>query len=211
MRIRRRRRDERGAVAILLVAMVGMLLIVGAMGIDLGNAMNRKRQTQTSSDFAALAGAAGLPITNSTTVQLVADFLNKNQPTSDATKDCNDDAGKTITAAMLTDTKLYNGEVTFPSTERIQVVAPSARVQFGLANVFGHDDACVNSTALARIASAGIGMMPYYVTTACDSGPQVIKSDAGGPSIPFTVPVLFADGESNNSVLSTTNPNPNPT
>ncbi len=57
MRIRRRRRDERGAVAILLVAMVGMLLIVGAMGIDLGNAMNRKRQTQTSSDLAALAGS----------------------------------------------------------------------------------------------------------------------------------------------------------
>ena len=206
----RRPRDERGAIAVLTVAMLALLLMLGAVGIDLGNAMNRKGQTQTSADFASLAGANGLPSTATPTVQMVADYLNKNQPTSDGTQDCNADAGSTITTTMLTDGNIYNGEVTFPSSERIKVVAPAARVQFGLANLFGHDDGCVNATSLARISSGAIGMMPYYVTTACDSGPQVIKSDAGGPSIPFTVPTLFADGQTNNSVLGSVDPNPNP-
>lgn len=194
-------------VAVLAVA----LLSIAALGVDLGNAMNRKQLTQNSADFAAIAGANGLPDTTATTVALVADYLNENQPSSDGTDDCNPDAGSPITSTMLTDGVDVNGEVTFPSgTTRIRVLAPAARVQFGLANIMGFDDTCVQSEALARISSGKIGMAPYYATDACDQGPQVLKSDSGGPSIPFTVPVLHKDGESNTSVLSTVAPNPSP-
>ena len=104
--------------------------------------------------------------------QAVADYLNQNQAASDGT-DCNADAGTTITAAMLTDLNEANGEVTFPTgTTRIRVVAPSARVQFGLAGVMGYDDTCVQSVAVARIASGKLGMAPFYTTDSCDSGPQ---------------------------------------
>ena len=51
----RRRRKERGAIAIMTAAMATLLLLIGAMGVDLGNAMNRKQLTQNSADFAALA------------------------------------------------------------------------------------------------------------------------------------------------------------
>ena len=193
----------------MMAAMISLVLIVGALGVDLGNTLNRKQLTQNSADFAALAGASGLPTTSSTTVQLVADYLNKNQPTSDGQKDCNVDAGKKITAAMLTDGKTYNGEVTFPSTSRIQVQAPAARVQFGLAEVFGHQEACVSSRALARITSSGIGMTPYYTTTACSTGVQTMKDNSGGLSLPYTVPVLSHDAETNGSTLNnTTSPVP---
>ncbi len=205
-----RRRNEHGAMAIITAAAATMLLLLGALGVDLGNAMNRKKGTQTNADFAALAGGDGLPSTASTTTQLVADWLNKNKPTSDGTANCNPDAGATITVGMLTDGNLINGEVTYPDTNHVKVVSPAARVEYGLANIIGVKNGCVQGTATVRIASSALGMMPYYVTSSCSSGPQTIKSDAGGPSIPFTVPVLFADSDTNNSVLSTTSPNPNP-
>jgi Flp pilus assembly protein TadG len=209
---RRAQRDESGAVAIIVAVLIVIVLGIAALGVDLGNAMNRKQLTQNSADFAAIAGANGLPATTTSTVQLVADYLNDNQPASDSsTAECNPDAGATITATMLQDGKDYNGEVTFPAgTTRIRVVSPGSRVQFGLGNVLGFDDTCVQSVAEARISSGKYGMAPFYATDACDQGPQVLKSDAGGPSIPFSVPTLHLDAETNTSVLSTTDPNPNP-
>jgi Flp pilus assembly protein TadG len=207
----RRPGDESGAVAVFVSILAVVLLSVAALGVDLGNAMNRKQLTQNSADFAAIGAANNLPDTSTATVQMVADYLNENQPTSDGNSACNSDAGSTITTAMLTDGVEANGEVTFPSgTTRIRVLSPSVRVAFGMANVMGYDDTCVQSVALARIASGSIGMAPFYATDACDQGPQVLKSDAGGPSIPFSVPQLAHDSDTNASVLSATDPNPNP-
>jgi Flp pilus assembly protein TadG len=211
LRAPRAARDESGAVAIMTGILVVVLVSIAALGVDLGNAMNRKQVTQNSSDFAALAGANGLPDTSTSTVQLVADYLNTNAASNDGGTECNPQAGSTITAAMLTDGNEVNGEVTFPSGDtRIRVVSPAARVQFGMANVMGFDDTCVSSVSTARIASGAVGMAPYYATDACDQGPQILKSDAGGPSIPFSVPALHFDAQTNTSVLSSTSPNPSP-
>jgi hypothetical protein len=76
-----------------------------------------------------------------------------------------------------------------------------------MANALGFSDTCVQSIATAAIKSGGLGMAPYYAASPCDSGPNVLKSDAGGPSIPFSVPPLSHDAETNTSVLSGT-PNP---
>ena len=187
-------------------AMVVLLLTIGAMGVDLGNAMNRKKLTQNSADFAALAGADGLPSTAATTTQLVADWLNKNQPISDGTDDCNPDAGATITTGMLTDGNTVNGEVTYPTTNNVRVVAPAARIQFGLANAIGIDDSCVQSTAQARIASASIGMAPYYTTTPCATGQQTLKDNSGGLSLPYEVPMLAHDPDTNAATLTAISP-----
>jgi Flp pilus assembly protein TadG len=119
-RLRRRPRDEQGAIAIMTAVLAVLLMVTGAMAVDLGNGMNRKKLTQNSADFAALAGASGLPITTSATTQLVADWLNKNQPVSDGKTDCNPDAGATITTGMLTDASLLNGDVTYIGTDKIR-------------------------------------------------------------------------------------------
>ena len=161
------------------------------MGVDLGNAMNRKKLTQNSADFAALAGADGLPTTRTTTIQLVADWLNKNQPVSDGDRQLQpgrrpDDHRRHAHRQQPE----RRGHLPGPTASRS--LAPAARIQYGLANVIGFDDACVQSTATARIASSGIGMAPYYTTTACASGQQTIKDNSGGLSLPFTVPPLFA-------------------
>lgn len=198
-------RNERGAVAVVFAISAVLVFGLAALGVDLGNAMNRKKETQTSSDFAALAGANGLPDTSSTTVQLVADYLNKNATATDGNDKCDQSAGP-VTVGELSDGNPTNGEVTFPTTNTIRVLAPQAKVGFGMANAIGFSDTCVQSVATARIASGGSGLGPYYATAGCSSGPQVLKSDAGGPSIPFTVPILSHDAEVNASVLSAISP-----
>lgn len=199
------RRDERGATAIVVALSAVLLFGLAAIGVDLGNAMNRKKETQTSADFAALAGANGLPVTTDATRQLVADYLNKNKTSTDGNDKCDEGSGP-VTASELGDGDNSNGEVTFPSSSTIRVVAPAAKVQFGMATTLGFSDTCVQSIATARIASGGGGLAPFYATAACSTGPQVLKSDAGGPSIPFTVPTLANDGETNSSTLATATP-----
>lgn len=194
------RRDERGAVAVIFAISALMLFGIAAMGVDLGNAMNRRKETQNSADLAALAGASGLPAQDDTTRQLVADYLNKNAAATDANDKCDTSSGD-VTVAQLKDGDNSNGEVTFPGANRIKVVSPSSKVAFGLGNAIGFKDTCVQSVATAAIKSGGTGMAPYYAAAPCDSGPNVLKSDAGGPSIPFSPPPLSHDGETNTSVL----------
>jgi Flp pilus assembly protein TadG len=53
-----RRRNERGAVAVLAAAMSVMLCLFAGFAVDFGMAYNSKRQLQTSADAAALAAAS---------------------------------------------------------------------------------------------------------------------------------------------------------
>lgn len=207
----RRNRNEAGVTAIIFGISALLIFSLAAIGVDLGNAMNRKKQNQTSADLAALAGAGSLPAADAASQlivrQKVADYLNENKPATDGNA-CG--GSGTITAAQLSDLDPTNGEVTFLTDSKIKVTAPSTKVNFGLATAMGFNSTCVQGAATAKISSGGTGFAPYYATSACSSGPQVLKSDAGGPSIPFNVPVLAADADTNTSILSTADPNPNP-
>lgn len=203
---KRRTRDERGVVAVVFGILAVLFFCVAAMGVDLGNAMDRKKENQNSADLAALAGSSNLPDHSDTTLQKVADFLNKNQPATDGTDKCDPSSGP-VTAADLRDGMPANGEVSFPTTDSITVTAPATKVNFGLASVMGVQSTCVQSQATARLASGGLGMAPYYATSNCDSGIQTLKSNASGLSVPVTVPTLYADSDTNASTLSTISPN----
>src|SRR6476659_9037228 len=74
--------------------MVLLMLSIGALAVDLGNAMTRKRDTQSQADFATLAGAGidgGLPAASTSTsatdpaIVAAANYLYKNQPQNDST------------------------------------------------------------------------------------------------------------------------------
>jgi Flp pilus assembly protein TadG len=52
-----RRRDERGAVAIMIAVMATILFVVGALVVDLGLARDTRRQSQNAADAASLAAA----------------------------------------------------------------------------------------------------------------------------------------------------------
>jgi hypothetical protein len=203
------RRDDRGAVAVIFAISAVMIFGLAALGVDLGNAMNRKKLTQNAADLSALAGAEGLPAQDDSTLQKVADYLNKNATATDGTDSCNPDGGGPVTVDQLRSDDpggAANGEVTFPSADEIRVVSPAAKVTFGFANAIGISDTCVHSVATAAIKSGGTGMAPYYATSSCDLGIQTLKSNAAGLSVPPSVPTLAADSDTNTSTLSTISP-----
>src|SRR5687768_7603586 len=80
LRLRLRRRDQRGAMAILIAGLMSVLLVVAAMGVDLGNAWQRKVTVQKSVDVSAISAGDMLPRTGSNTDAIldeVASYLNK--------------------------------------------------------------------------------------------------------------------------------------
>ncbi len=171
------RRREGGVVSV-VVALVSLVLLgTAALAVDMGNAYSRKRQVQTEADLAALAGGAKLPAGTSAAkaaaVSSVLDYLQRNatygQPAT------------TWSAAQLQDGNTANGEVVFENANRMQVTAPPARVDFGLAGVLGFSSTDVAARATVAIRSPGV-LMPMWLPSSCTVGPVLGDTGSNGSS-----------------------------
>jgi hypothetical protein len=190
--------------------MAVLLLTIGALGVDIGNQVSRKSDTQNQADFAAFAAAGKMTSTatagstvSSTIAQAVADQLNANQPQDDdGTKTACVQAGDCVAPADLTDGDLANGEVRYTS-QGLQVVAPEHWVGFGMARIMGFDGANVDASATVNLFSPGLPL-PFYTTSTCLWGTQTLKDNSGGLSIPVTVPKLWASAEPPNDTYNAT-------
>jgi len=206
MRISRRTRgrDERGAIAIMFALMTVFLLTLAALGTDLGNAISRHTDTQTQADFAAYdAGQklnesidASSTVTDDVLDAILASF-NNNQPEDDSrscwrSRNC-------VTKADLTDGSMANGDVRVTSLG-LQVTAPTSRVDFGFANVFGVNGTSVQARATVNIFSLGPRVMPMFAVSGCDWGRQTLTDPANG-HVTSSVPTLAFDGDTNQNNL----------
>ncbi len=190
-----RRRDERGSVAILVSLMAVMLMGVAALSVDLGNGVTRKRDVQRQADFAALsAGGSMTGITpvggtpSAAILNAIVASLNANQPQDDnASKAaCLATVPKScVTAAMLTDANLTNGDARYTATG-LQVTAPWARVNWGLAAALGHSNVDVEAKATVNVYSPGMRVMPAFAVQGCDYGLQTLTDPPSGHAIPVT-------------------------
>lgn len=216
-RLRPRRRDEKGAVAIITAMMCVLLFTIAALSVDLGNAFARRTDTQTQADYGALAAArlqtqsakAGMTISTAM-ADAVRDAMNNNQPqddtgTCDATKTC-------VTSAQLTDGNLLNGEVRFCSgttcgasyastVKGIQVIAPRNKIDYGFANVLGVGSGHVTASALVNVFTAGKRVMPMYAVQGCDYGLQTLSDPANG-HVTSPVIVLAYNSDTNGTKLT---------
>ncbi|MGH3470552.1 MAG: TadE/TadG family type IV pilus assembly protein, partial [Nocardioidaceae bacterium] len=118
------RRDESGAYAVIFALCSLLLFSVAALAVDLGNAEQRKVDTQTQADNAALAGGAGdnlpapqaSPLASDPAVIAVAQYLNANQPQNDNPANAICTATRTcVTPLSLVDGIKANGEVYYGS------------------------------------------------------------------------------------------------
>ena len=110
--VRRRRRDESGAVAVLVALLAVVLFASAALSVDLGNAWARKRTVQKQVDVSALAAGWMLPLTaanRTAVVDEVATYLEENRTTGQAP----------ISAAQLRNGRTDDGEVTFSARRRV--------------------------------------------------------------------------------------------
>ena len=181
-------RDERGAVALVgTIVMSAVLLVVAALGVDLGMAWSRKLTVQTSVDVSAISAGALLPASSELQkgliYQEVANYLNK---------DGNKVIGQPglVTAFQLHDGYAGNGEVSFMTNPRtgladtMRVVAPGARVEFTFAGALDIDDIDVSGEATVQVRSPLPTMqsiLPVWLPATCVYGP--LGADAG-PGVP---------------------------
>ena len=71
-RVGRRRRDERGAIAVLSAVVAVVLLIISAFVVDIGSTWARRGQLQVQADKAALLAAPSLPAVDAESRKSVA-------------------------------------------------------------------------------------------------------------------------------------------
>ncbi|MBB6626553.1 pilus assembly protein [Nocardioides sp. KIGAM211] len=220
---RRRQRDDRGATAIFVAILSVVLLSCAALSVDLGNAWARKRAVQKQADISALSAGYLLPQT-AANKQLIADrvalFLGDNAVTGQAA----------ITGSQLINGITTDGEVTFTKADgsacttgcvRMTVLAPAARVDFGLAQVTGNDHTDVQRSATVQVQSSlppREKMIPFWLPSGCGYG-AADADTTGGAAAPAPVvstsstptPTATATATATGTASSTTSTSPSPT
>jgi hypothetical protein len=198
-RLSEKSRSERGAIAILVAILAVVLFGSAAMAVDLGNAWSRKRAVQKQVDISALSAGWMLPMTvanKSSIAAKVAEYLN------DADNHARGQA--VVTADQLIDGHQTNGEVIFqddagaPCTDKctqMRVIAPQARVDFGLAAALGMSHVEVQRDATVRVVSElppASKTLPFWLPTGCGFGPTEADTTQGGTTDPTATPTATA-------------------
>lgn len=216
---RKKLEDEAGAVAVLFALLALVLFGVGALAVDLGNMYQRKAETQSQADLAALSAASAMACAPAVTgcgtiadrhqyaVDRVRDYLKSN------TKLGQSGGLATLTSGMLTDGDLANGEVTFPGDFTMKVVTPSAEVDFTLAQgANAGTSANVNASATVGLGTPGSNAtLPFYAVQSggCDYGSQTLTDPANGhhvTSVPTLPAPLHDPAQTSNTVLTAADP-----
>jgi len=178
--MRPRKKDERGAFAVMFALLALVLFAVAAIVVDLGNAMARQADVQAQADIAALAGGQELTTTSGTVpavvVNAVRDYLNENHPLN---QDC---SGDCVVSSQLTNGVLTDGEVRF-ANGGLQVHTPYENVEFGLARVLGVNSKDLQADATVGLFSPG-PVVPFFLPKDCASGTIVLKSSSYTPGAP---------------------------
>lgn len=188
--LRRERRNERGAIAVLTALVSVVLLVVAGLAVDIGNTWARRGQLQVQADRAATYAASFLPA-DSPADQLelakgVAYYFACHPVLGQRQLDtsipaCPADASS-ATLDAYADRLLDDQMVTFPVRNQVKVVTPWARVEYGFGQIAGADGSTQRKSATAKVTSPGM-LSPMALSLDCllDVGANVL----GGAGVPF--------------------------
>lgn len=209
-----RRRDDRGAVAVMFGLMVVLLFSFAALAVDLGQAFVRKAEVQKGSDMAALAGSIGSDLPANGTSGTCS-YGNKANGSDQAVKDVaaylNRNGYTGVTPEQLTDCSVKsNGEVFYGNPTRtgadawslvfnknqLTLVSPPKNVSFGFAGVMPGVATSIDvvGQSTVEIRSPRVEALPLYSYSGCDYGPQTLSQPNDGHSV--STLQLYADGPS---------------
>ena len=184
-----RKRDERGATALLAALLALVVLGLGAVVVDVGQAWAKRSLEQTSVDLAVMAAAAELTSGGACNPEVVAkatEFL--------VSKTGNAVAGQYPIDLGGTEDD-GNGWIHCEDW-KVTLQAPASRVDYGLAGVISDDDHVdVAAQATAQIKSPGqSASLPMYAVSGCDTGHQQLSDPPPGPPPAVTPPALVPTG-----------------
>jgi hypothetical protein len=178
------RREDSGAVAIVVAISATLLFVFGAMAVDIGAAYSERRADQNSADSAALGGASALPDMGGSVSDAMRDavaFVEVNLPAPEegwnaAWAACQD-------PDHLAEVSGTYGECVSVSAygSRIRVVIPTRLVPTGLAAAIGVNEIAVSAFAEAQIEyTAGADVIPFAMPNGSD-GPELCIRAATPP------------------------------
>lgn len=200
------RRNEHGAIAIMMAILAVFLFGLSAIVVDIGQAWAKRSLLQTSVDLAVMAATAELTQEDGCNVEVVSAaqeyLLNKVENTV---------AGQ----YSLDLTGSFGDGDGFISCSdwQVQLEAPASRVDYGLGRLLStadHVDVTARATAQVKSPSQS-SSLPMYAVAGCDIGPQQLTDPPPGPAPTPTVPELTPGGDPPyNGVtnLSINSPNP---
>lgn len=155
----RRRRAERGAVAVIVAIMFPVIVGVAGLSIDVGSWYETQAQLQNAADAAALAAAAYLP----------------NSPSS-ATAAAQTQVADNVSGATDAVVTPYNG-----SSSEVQVtVSKQGTVTFG--GILGVTGPTITASAVAE-STQGTGNFIYAASTACNAISIVTSGNMSATSL----------------------------
>ena len=193
---------ENGAVAVMVAILALVILGVGALAVDMGQVYAKRAALQSNVDMAVLAAAAELDSAgscNSDVISAATDYLQENW--IDGTADplvvnLGGSAGDSDGYIRCDDWK-------------VELWAPTATVNFGLAKALSEDNDSVEvpAHAAAQIMSpASSSGLPMFGVTGCDYGSQILRDDSGPAAPAPPVPPLTPSSASSNSATFTLSP-----
>lgn len=174
------RRDERGVVAVVTAIAATVMLVAGALAIDLGNTWARRGTLQGQADQAALFAAHFLPANDAASRTKVAKAaayyivchpvpgqreLDGSIPSSCPSSAS--DASLNTYAGQL----LSSGKVSFPTIDGstgtyVKVDTPPARIDFGFGVMAGRKSSTQVKTATAHVGTPG-SVSPMALSLNC--------------------------------------------
>ena len=152
--IRRHRRDDEGAVAVIVALLSVVLFGFGALVIDIGHAEVVRSQAQSTVDAASLAGVRAMAMNNGSILAAVAavqTYVDENMGTTDLTA-CTDDPAPLVPADPQTCISTSAAGVT---PYQVRVRLPTQHVEATFGGLFG-----VNSIGISPVAKAQWGQSP---------------------------------------------------
>lgn len=195
----RKRRDERGATAVLVAVLAVSLFIAGAIAMDMGSVYAKRSALQSNVDMAVLAAAAEIDGTNTCTNEAIAaatDYLTRpeNEVDGQATVDLggSEEDGDGFIQCI---------------GWRVELTAPEAHAEFTMGKVAGVDGVDVPAFAAAEIKSPSQHFsLPMYAVSGCDYGQQQISDPPPGGGANNVPNDLEPDSEQHNNAIFTISP-----
>jgi Flp pilus assembly protein TadG len=183
----RLRRDESGAVIILVAIMIVAWIGLSALAIDIGNLAYAQRRLQAVTDMAALAGADVINCSSSNSKCITNSAISTANSYSGIAGSKNAQPGLTITNATgypqlkcLTSTETPCTTANAPNASANAImVQEQAQVPFLLGQVFGFGTVTLTATSLA---SKGGALPPMNIMIVLDNTASMNDQDGTGAS-----------------------------
>ncbi|HEX2894823.1 MAG TPA: TadE/TadG family type IV pilus assembly protein [Marmoricola sp.] len=201
---RRSRRDEHGVIAVVTAIAATVMLVAGALAIDLGNTWARRGNLQGQADQAALFAAHYLPADDAPSRKKVAKAAayyivchpvpGQREIDSSIPSTCPSSADDS-SLDTYADQLLSSGNVTFPTIDNgsgtyVQVTTPPARIDFGFGVMAGKKSSTQVKTATAHVGSPG-SVSPMSLSLNCLLSAAINLPGGLGSSLSGILPLNY--------------------